>query len=192
MQSCLKDSHQTEELVTLFNWYPRYRLSPGELSEVKAKIEHLLSMGFIEPTDSPYGNPILFVVKKDGTLRMVIDYIAINALTVRNNGPLPLISDLYDKLGGATFFSTFDLASGYHQILLHESDVDKTTFRTPLGSVAFRVLPFGLTSAGAVFQAQMNRIFREHQGKFVLVYGTSMTSVCTHVQQKTILYILKR
>ena len=149
---------------------PMYRLSPGELSEVKAQIEHLLSMGFIEPTDSPYGSPILFVMKKDGTLRMVIDYRAINALTVRNNGPLPLISDLYDKLGGAKVFSTFDLASGYHQILLHESDVDKTAFRTPLGSFAFRVLPFGLTNAGAVFQAQMNRIFREHLGKFVLVY----------------------
>ena len=156
---------------------PMYRLSPAELKEVTTQIETLLKMGFIEPSDSPYAAPILFVLKKDGTLRMVIDYRAINALTVRNTGPLPLITDLYDKLGGATVFSTLDLASGYHQVLLHPDDVEKTTFRTPLGSYAFRVLPFGLTNSGAVFQAQMNRIFREQLGKYVLCY---LDDICVY------------
>ena len=118
---------------------PMYRLSPGELVEVTAQIKNLLAMGFIEPSTSPYAAPILFVQKKDNTLRMVIDYRAINRLTVRNAYPLPHISDLYDQLGGSSVFSSLDLASGYHQIRLHPDDIPKTSFRTPLGAYEFRV-----------------------------------------------------
>jgi 8-oxo-dGTP pyrophosphatase MutT (NUDIX family) len=149
---------------------PMYRLSPGELLEVTAQVKHLLAMGFIEPSESPYGAPILFVMKKDGTLRMVIDYRGINRLTKMNKYPLPLISDLYDQLGGSTVFSSLDLASGYHQLRLHPDDIPKTSFRTPLGAYQFRVLPFGLTNSGATFQATMNRIFQPYLNKFVLVY----------------------
>ena len=100
--------------------------------EVTAQIKNLLAMGFIEPSTSPpYAAPILFVQKKDNTLRMVIDYRAINRL--------PPISDLYDQLGGSSVFSSLDLASGYHQIRLHPDDIPKTSFRTPLGAYEFRV-----------------------------------------------------
>ena len=148
---------------------PMYRLSPAELVEVTAQIKQLLALGFIEPSDSPYGSPILFVLKKDNTLRMVIDYRAINRLTQRN-AYMPNTADLYDQLGGSSVFSSLDLASGYHQIRLHPDDIPKTGFRTPLGAYQVRVLPFGLTNAGATFQATMNRIFQPYLNKFVLVY----------------------
>ena len=148
---------------------PMYRLSPAELVEVTAQIKQLLALGFIEPSDSPYGSPILFVLKKDNTLRMVIDYRAINRLTQRN-AYMPNTADLYDQLGGSSVFSSLDLASGYHQIRLHPDDIPKTGFRTPLGAYQFRVLPFGLTNAGATFQATMNRIFQPYLNEFVLVY----------------------
>lgn len=113
---------------------PMYRLSPLEREEVERQIKELLSKGLIEPSLSPYGAPILFVKKKDGSLRMVIDYRALNKLTVKNRYPLPRIDDLLDQLQGSKFFSSLDLLSGYYQVPLHASDVPKTAFRTPQGS----------------------------------------------------------
>ena len=136
-----------------------YRLSPAELIEVKRQVTELLQKQLIEPSVSPYGAPILFVLKKGGALRMVIDYRALNKLTVKNRYPLPRIDDLFDKLQGSQYFTSLDAASGFHQILLQESDRPKTAFRTPYGHYQFRVLPFGLTNAPATFQAVMNKIF---------------------------------
>ena len=146
-----------------------YRLSPAELEEAKKQIADLLAKGFIQPSQSPFGAPILFVQKKDGSLRMCIDYRALNNITSRNRYPLPNIADLLDRFSGATVFSSLDLASGYHQIRISEEDVPKTAFTTPFGHYEFRVLSFGLTNAPATFQAVMNRLFG-HLHQFCVVY----------------------
>ncbi len=138
-----------------------YRLSPSELIEVKRQVTELLQKQLIEPSVSPYGAPLLFVLKKGGELRMVIDYRALNEVTIKNRFPLPRIDDLFDKLQGSQYFTSLDAAFGFHQILLQESDRPKTAFRTPFGHYQFRVLPFGLTNAPATLQSVMNRIF-EH------------------------------
>ena len=147
-----------------------YRLSPSELLEVKAQITDLLAKGFIEPSTSPFGAPILFVAKKDGGLRMCVDYRALNKLTVRNRYPLPRIEDLLDRLSGCSVFSSFDLQSGYHQLRITSEDVPKTAFTTPLGHFQYKVLCFGLTNAPATFQSVMNRLFAPYIDKFVVVY----------------------
>jgi hypothetical protein len=150
---------------------PTYRLSHLELEECKKQVEELLQQGLIRPSASPYGSPILFVRKKEGTFRMVIHYRAINNLTVKDKYPLPRIDDLLDKLQGAKHFSSFDLLSGYHQVRLLDSDIPKTAFRTPFGSYEFLVLPFGLTNAPATFQRLMNTIFHDFVREgFVVVY----------------------
>lgn len=149
---------------------PMYRLSPSEVEAAKAAVKDLLSKGLIESSSSPYGAPILFVTKKDGSLRMCVDYRALNKLTVKNRYPLPRIDDLLDQLQGSVVFSSLDLASGYHQIRITDEDVPKTAFRTPMGHYQFRVLCFGLTNAPSTFQAVMNRLLEPFIGKFALVY----------------------
>ena len=149
---------------------PLYRLSPKEHEEVRKQVADLLSKGWIEPSKSPFGSPILFVQKKDGTLRMCVDYRALNKQTVKNRYALPRIDDLMDQLVGAKYFSSLDLAQRYHQIRMTPSHVAKTTFRTPVGHYEYLVMPFGLTNAPATFQSVMNDMFREYLGKFVLVY----------------------
>ncbi len=147
-----------------------YRLTTEEEAEVRRQITELLAKGFIEPSSSPYGAPVLFVQKKDGTLRMCIDYRALNKITVKDRYPLPNIQDLIDQLHGKCVFSSLDLQSGYHQIRIADEDVPKTAFLTPMGQYQFKVLCFGLTNAPATFQRVMNSIFAPYIGKFVLVY----------------------
>lgn len=149
---------------------PMFRLSPKEMDEVERQVTELLKHGLIEPSSSPYGAPILFVGKKDGTLRMCIDYRALNKITVKNKYPLPRIDQLMDSLAGAQVFTSLDLQSGYHQIRITPEDVEKTAFRTPFGHYQFKVLSFGLTNAPATFQAAMNNMLRPYLGKFVVVY----------------------
>jgi hypothetical protein len=146
-----------------------YRLSQAELAEVERQIKELLEKKLIEPANSPYGAPVLFVQKKDGTLRMCIDYRALNKITVRDRYPLPRIDDLFDKLRGACVFSSLDLQSGYYQIPIPAEDVPKTAFVTHVGQYQFRTLCFGLTNAPSTFQRLMNSIFAP-LSKFVLVY----------------------
>ena len=149
-------------------WRPLYRLSPNEKEEAERQVKEYLEKGWIRPSKSPYGAPILFVKKKDGTLRMCIDYRAINKITVKNRYPLPRIDDLFDKLQGAQYFSSFDLSQGYHQIRMTDEDIPKTAFNTPQGHFEFLVLSFGLTNAPATFQTVMNGIFGSVP--FALVY----------------------
>ncbi|KAJ9541670.1 hypothetical protein OSB04_028176 [Centaurea solstitialis] len=147
-----------------------YRLAPPEMQELSNQLEELLEKGFIRPSSSPWGAPILFVKKKDGTLRMCIDYRELNKLTVKNRYPLPRIDDLFDQLQGAAWFSKIDLRSGYHQLKVKEEDVHKTAFRTRYGHYEFVVMPFGLTNALAAFMDLMNRVCRPLLDRSVIVF----------------------
>lgn len=149
---------------------PTYRLSSEELAELKKTLDELLAKGFIKPSVSPFGAPILFVKKKDGSRRMVIDYRGLNRITIKNKYPLPRIDELLDQLGNAKVMSKLDLMSGYHQIRIKAEDTHKTAFRTRYGHYEFRVLPFGLTNAPATFMRLMNDIFRPLLDKCVLVF----------------------
>ncbi|KAG1282954.1 hypothetical protein G6F66_011024 [Rhizopus arrhizus] len=149
---------------------PPFKMSPLELDELQKQLKELLSLGLIRPTTSPWGAPVLFVRKKDGTLRMCIDYRAVNTLTQRLNTPLPRIDECLDRLGGAKYFSSIDLKSGYHQVRIKEGDVAKTAFNTRYGSYEFLVLPFGLTNSPPTFQKMMNSVLQDYLDKFVLVY----------------------
>ncbi|GLI67816.1 hypothetical protein VaNZ11_012071, partial [Volvox africanus] len=149
---------------------PMYRLSPLELDEVKRQVTDLLLKGMIRPSTSPYSAPILFVGKKDGTLRMCIDYRGLNASTVKNRYPLPRVDDLLDKLKGSAYFSSIDLQQGYNQICIAASDIPKTAFWTPFCHFEYTVLSFGLTNAPATFQAVMDRMFRPFIDRFVVCY----------------------
>ena len=147
-----------------------YRLSRDEMAELEKQITELLAKGFIEPSDSPFGAPVLLIKKKGGGFRMVLDYRALNTLTVKNKYPLPRIEDLLDRVSGHKWFSGLDLASGYWQIRINDADVPKTAFRTPMGSFAWKVLPMGITNAPSTFQRVMNNVFRGLLNKTVLVY----------------------
>ncbi|MCF8701904.1 hypothetical protein L3054_11000 [Corynebacterium sp. MC-10] len=149
---------------------PPYRMAPAELKELKEQLRDLLEKGFIRPSTSPWGAPVLFVKKKDGSLRMCIDYRQLNKVTIKNKYPLPRIDDLFDQLQGARCFSKIDLRSGYHQVRVREADVPKTAFRTRYGHYEFRVMSFGLTNAPAVFMDLMNRVFRPFLDAFVIVF----------------------
>ncbi|KAL0549084.1 hypothetical protein IC582_013564 [Cucumis melo] len=145
-------------------------MAPTELKELKVQLQKLLDRGFIRPSVSPWGAPVLFVKKKDGSMRLCIDYRDLNKVTVQNRYPLPRIDDLFDQLQGATVFSKIDLRSGYHQLRIKDGDVPKTAFRSRYGHYEFIEMSFGLTNAPAVFMDLMNRVFREFLDTFVIVF----------------------
>ena len=149
---------------------PPYRMAPAELKELKAQFQELVDGGFIRPRNSPWGAPVLFVKKKDGTWRLCIDYIQMNNVTILNKYPLPRIDDLFDQLQGAKVFSKIDLRSGYHQLRIRESDIPKAAFRTRYGHYEFLVMSFGLTNSPASFMDLMNRVFRPYLDLFVIVF----------------------
>ncbi|KAI3798882.1 hypothetical protein L1987_34166 [Smallanthus sonchifolius] len=147
-----------------------YRLAPSEMQELSSQLRELSDKGFIRPSVSPWGAPVLFVKKKDGSFRMCIDYRELDKLTVKNRYPLSRIDDLFDQLQGSTYFSKIDLCSGYHQLRVLESDIPKTAFRTRYSHYEFMVMPFGLTNAPAVFMDLMNRVCKPYLDKFVIVF----------------------
>ncbi|GJR18403.1 putative reverse transcriptase domain-containing protein [Tanacetum coccineum] len=147
-----------------------YRLAPSEMKELSEQLQELSDKGFIRPSSSPWGAPVLFVKKKDGSFRMCIDYRELNKLTVKNRYPLPRIDDLFDQLQGSSIYSKIDLRSGYHQLRVREQDVPKTAFQTRYGHYEFQVMPFGLTNAPAVFMDLMNRVCKPYLDKFVIVF----------------------
>jgi hypothetical protein len=174
-----------------------YRMAPAELAELKKQLQELLEKGFIRPSVSPWGAPVLFVKKKDGSLRLCIDYRKLNQATVKNKYPLPRIEDLFDQLSKARVFSKIDLRSGYHQLRIKPEDISKTAFRTRYGHYEFLVMPFGLTNAPAAFMELMNHIFKSYLDQFVvifiddiLVYSASEEEHEEHL--RTVLQILQR
>jgi hypothetical protein len=138
-----------------------YRMSSDEPDELKKQLKKLLEQGFVRPSASPWGSPVLFVEKKDGTKRMCIDYCTLNSMTIKNKYPLPRIEDLLDRLKKAKFFSKIDLRSGYHQMKIQEQDIPKTAFTTRYGFYEFVVVSFELTNAPAYFMNLINTVFME-------------------------------
>ncbi|GKC89601.1 putative reverse transcriptase domain-containing protein, partial [Tanacetum coccineum] len=126
-----------------------YRLALSEMKKLAEQLQELSDKGFIRPSSLPWGAPILFVKKKDGSFHMCIDYRELNKLTVKNRYPLPRIDDLFDQLQGLSVYSKIDLRSGYHQLRVHKEDILKTMFRTRYGHYEFQVMPFGLTNSPA-------------------------------------------
>ncbi|GJV86665.1 reverse transcriptase domain-containing protein [Tanacetum coccineum] len=174
-----------------------YRLAPSEMLELSNQLKELQEKGFIRPSHSPWGAPVLFVKKKDGSMRMCIDYRELNKLTIKNRYPLPRIDDLFDQLQGACCFSKIDLRSGYHQLRVREEDIPKTAFRTRYGHFEFTVMPFGLTNAPAIFMDLMNRVCKPYLDKFVIVFIDdiliySKSEEEHEVHLKTILDLLTR
>ncbi|KAK9085879.1 hypothetical protein Sjap_026290 [Stephania japonica] len=149
---------------------PPYRMAPKELEELRSQLDELLELSFIHPSMSPWGAPVLFVKKKDDSLRLCIDYRQLNRVTVKNKYPLPRIDDLFDQLTGAQWFSKIDLRSGYHQLRIRAEDREKTAFRTRYGHYQFTVMPFGLTNAPAMFMDLMHRVLRQYLDRFVIVF----------------------
>ena len=147
-----------------------YRMAPLELKELKVQMEELVNKGFVRSSTSPWGAPVLFVKKKNGSLRLCIDYRELNKVTIRNQYPLPRIDDLFDQLQEARVFSKIDLRSGYHQLKIWSEDIPKTAFRTRYGHYEFLVMSFGLTNAPAVFMDLRTRIFQPYLEQFVIVF----------------------
>jgi len=147
-----------------------YRMSASELGELKNQLEELLEKQFIRPSVSPWVALVLLVKKKDGSMRLCVDYRQLNKVTIKNRYPLPRIDDLMDQLVGAEVFSKIDLRSGYHQIRVKAGDIPKTTFQTRYGHYEYYVMPFGVTNALGVFMEYMNRIFHPFLDRFVVVF----------------------
>jgi hypothetical protein len=147
-----------------------YRMDVKDLVELKKQIEELLEKGFIRPSSSPWGAPVLFVNKKDGSRRMCVDYRSLNEVTIKNKYPLPRIEDLFDQMKGAKIFSKIDLRLGYHQLKIRAKDIPKTSFTTRYGLYEFLVMSFGLTNAPAYFMNLMNKVFMEYLDQFVVVF----------------------
>ncbi|GKE04108.1 putative reverse transcriptase domain-containing protein, partial [Tanacetum coccineum] len=174
-----------------------YRLAPSKMKELSEQLQELSDKGFIRPSSSPWGAPVLFVKKKDGSFRMCIDYRELNKLTVKNRYPLPRIDDLFDQLQGSSVYSKIDLRSGYHQLRVREEDIPKTAFRTRYDHYEFQVMPFGLTNAPAVFMDLMNRVCKPYLDKFVIVFIDDILIYSKNKQEheehlKLILELLKK
>ena len=146
-----------------------HRMAPVELQELRVQLQELLDKGFIRPSTSPWGAPILFTKKKGKTLRLCIDYRQLNKVMIQNRYPLPTIDDLFDQLRGARVYFKIDLRTSYHQLRVRETDIPKTAFRTRYGHLEFTAMPFGLTNALAAFMGLMHRMFQPYLDPFVVV-----------------------
>lgn len=149
-----------------------WRMTQQERAECEKQVSEMLRKKWIQPSTSPYGANVLFVQKKDKTLRMVVDWRGLNSITIRDNYPLPRIDDLIDSIGTHTsVFSCLDLQNGYHQLPLAEEHMHKTAFMTPSGLFEMRVLGMGLVNSASSFQRQMNACLHDYiKAGFVLVY----------------------
>nr|GEW81793.1 putative reverse transcriptase domain-containing protein [Tanacetum cinerariifolium] len=140
------------------------------MKELSDQLKELFEKGFIKPSSSPWGAPVLFVKKKDGSFRMCIDYRELNKLTMKNRYPLSRIDNLFDQLQGSSVCSKIDLRPSYHQLRVREEDIPKTIFRTRYGHYEFQVMPFGLTNASTIFMDLMNCVCKPYLDEFVIVF----------------------
>jgi hypothetical protein len=147
-----------------------YRMPMNELVVLKKQIAELQAKGFIRPSSSPWGAPVLFKEKKDGTQWMCVDYCSLNKVIIKNKYPLPRIEGLFNQMKGVSVFSKIDLRSGYHQLRIRESDIPKIAFHTWYGLHEYTVMSFGLTNAPTYFMYLMNKVFMEYLDKFVVVF----------------------
>jgi hypothetical protein len=147
-----------------------YRMPTKELAKLKNQLQELLDKGYIHPSSSPWGCPALFVKKKDGSLRLCVDYRPLNAMTIKNKYPLLRIVVLFEQLAGANVFSKIDLRSGYHQIKIRPCDIHKTAFFTRYGLFEFLVMSFSLRNALAYLMHLINSVFMTELDKFVVVF----------------------
>ena len=139
-----------------------------EAIELKEQLTQLINQGFIKPSVSPRTAPVLFNRKKDGTMRLCINYHGLNQATIKNKYPIPRIDELLDRLHGSHIFTKIDLKSGYYKIRIKEDDIPKMGFNTRYGHYEFTIIPFDLTNAQAIFNCLKSDIFREHLDQFVL------------------------
>ncbi|KAL0541449.1 hypothetical protein IC582_021494 [Cucumis melo] len=160
-----------------------YCMVPPELAKLWKQLDELLNAGFIRSAKAPYEAPILFQKKKDVSLRLCIDYRTLNKLTICNKYPLFIITDLFDRLHRAKYFSKLDLRSGYYQVSIAEGDEPKTTYVTRFRAFEFLVMPFGLTNAFATFCMLMNQVFHEYLDKFVVVYLDDIVVYSTTMEE---------
>ncbi|MDN6032746.1 MAG: hypothetical protein L0I26_10030 [Lactococcus lactis] len=175
----------------------QYPLSFSEKQELTKQVDKLLQQGFIRESSSPYNSPVLFVRKKDKSLRMCVDYRLLNNNTIKDKFPLPRIEQLISRFGQAKVYSKLDLMSGYYQVRIAEEDIEKTAFSTDYGHYEWVVMPFGLTNAPATFQRMMNTVLKDYLNKFVQVYLDDIfiysTSFDEHYQHlRTVLNTLRR
>jgi hypothetical protein len=147
-----------------------YIMSTTELKELQLQLEELLKKGYICPSVSPSGTPVLFMKKKDRTLILCINFIKLNKVTVKNKYPLSRIDDLFDQMKDVKIFSKIDLRLGYHQVRIKNEDINKTSFIIRYGHYEFTVVLFGLSTAPVVFMCLMNGVFRDYLDKFVIVF----------------------
>ncbi|GBG65074.1 hypothetical protein CBR_g49148 [Chara braunii] len=172
-----------------------YRMAPAELDGLLRQLKELTEKGWIRPSTSPFGSPVLFVQKKGGTLRMCIDYRGLNAISVKNAEPLRRIDDLLDRVQGCKYYTKIAFKSGYHQIAIRPEDQHKTAFQTRYGLCEFEVMPFGLCNAPGTFQHAMNRIFHDYLDKFVVVYLDDILIFSRYVEAQhvdTVLSLLRQ
>ena len=172
-----------------------YRLSQPQLDELQAQLTVLLEKGLIEPSKSPFGAPVFFVKKSDGSLRLVCDWRELNRITIKNDACLPNTDDLFDTIQESKFFTKLDLHSGYNQVRVRESDIPKTAINTPLGHFQYKVMGFGLCNAPATFMFLMNHVLRPYLRKCVvclddiLIFSRSWEEHLIHLQ--TVLQALR-
>lgn len=164
---------------------PIYQLSDRELMVLREYIDKSLAKGYIRPSKSPAGYPIMFVPKKDGTDRLCVDYRQLNDITVKNRYPLPNIKELRDRLSRAKIFTALDLRDGYHLIRIKEGEEWKTAFRTRYGHYEYTVMPFGLTNAPATFQELINNVLRPYLDITVIAYLDDILIYSENEEQHT-------
>ena len=166
-----------------------YRTPPRWKNEVKEQIDNLLRMGIIRPTESPWSSSVVTVGKKDGGVRICLDFKAVNSITQPDPYQMPLIEEILDMLAEAKFISKIDLNKGYHQIPIESSDIPKTAFCTPWGKFEFCMMPFGLRNGPAVFQRLMDKILHGDQDVSrvyiddIAVFSSSWEEHCSHISR---------